>query len=333
MPSGPSGSTIAGILLFGLIARNSGSNCSPVPMSIGMRAIGQAALLQHDVDLVAIGRGPRIHFDHRSGPRAGSPRPASDCNGSGDSHARGAQELVRQGLPRQDAQGEASRPGPARVRLYLERERTATASPSTAASTRRPGASSGAGRSGPTSPATNCACAIALGLPPDLQMLLMTRSLKETLENAAFEHAVQSACGRRIGTDRRGRDALAGAVPEDLVRRVEDPAQHLRRRVEPGARGPAWLEGPLGARASSARPRPGSPREPPFLLMTCAAASTCARRSRRPTRGRRRRGGRPVPDRGRSAPWRVGRTRGDEPVRWTESNSTAWTARPPERPR
>ena len=33
------------------------------------------------------------------------------------------------------------------------------------------------------------------------------------------------------------------------------------------------------------------------------------------------------------AAWRVGRMRGDEPVRWTESNSTAWQSLPPERPR
>src|SRR5436305_12974825 len=35
-PSGPSRSTIAGILLFGLIARNSGLNCSPAPMFTGI---------------------------------------------------------------------------------------------------------------------------------------------------------------------------------------------------------------------------------------------------------------------------------------------------------
>jgi len=35
-PSGPSRSTIAGILLFGLIARNSGLNWSPAPMSMGV---------------------------------------------------------------------------------------------------------------------------------------------------------------------------------------------------------------------------------------------------------------------------------------------------------
>ena len=34
-PSGPSGSMIAGILLFGLIARKSGSNCAPLEMSTG----------------------------------------------------------------------------------------------------------------------------------------------------------------------------------------------------------------------------------------------------------------------------------------------------------
>src|ERR1035438_7109811 len=36
LPSGPSGSTMAGILLFGLIARNSGVNCSPAPISTGI---------------------------------------------------------------------------------------------------------------------------------------------------------------------------------------------------------------------------------------------------------------------------------------------------------
>jgi hypothetical protein len=34
-PPGPSGSTIAGIRLFGEIARNCGENCSPFEMSIG----------------------------------------------------------------------------------------------------------------------------------------------------------------------------------------------------------------------------------------------------------------------------------------------------------
>ena len=36
LPSGPSGSVIAGIRLLGLIARNSGLNWSPAPMLTGM---------------------------------------------------------------------------------------------------------------------------------------------------------------------------------------------------------------------------------------------------------------------------------------------------------
>jgi hypothetical protein len=34
-PPGPDGSTIAGMRLFGEIARNSGVNCSPFEMSMG----------------------------------------------------------------------------------------------------------------------------------------------------------------------------------------------------------------------------------------------------------------------------------------------------------
>mgnify|MGYP005751679981 CR=1 FL=1 len=41
LPSGPSESTIAGILLFGLIFRNCGSNCSPAPMSTACTAYGR----------------------------------------------------------------------------------------------------------------------------------------------------------------------------------------------------------------------------------------------------------------------------------------------------
>jgi hypothetical protein len=36
LPSGPSGSTIAGTLLFGLIFKNSGWNWSPLAMSTGI---------------------------------------------------------------------------------------------------------------------------------------------------------------------------------------------------------------------------------------------------------------------------------------------------------
>jgi hypothetical protein len=39
-PSGPSGSTIAGMRLLGLIFRNSGVNCSPLPMFTGTMRYG-----------------------------------------------------------------------------------------------------------------------------------------------------------------------------------------------------------------------------------------------------------------------------------------------------
>src|SRR3979411_1057785 len=40
LPSGPSGSTIAGILLFGLIARNAGAVCSPLVILTGKTLYG-----------------------------------------------------------------------------------------------------------------------------------------------------------------------------------------------------------------------------------------------------------------------------------------------------
>src|ERR1700682_929550 len=42
LPSGPSGSTIAGILLLGLIARKSGAICSPLVMLTGTTLYGSS---------------------------------------------------------------------------------------------------------------------------------------------------------------------------------------------------------------------------------------------------------------------------------------------------
>ena len=55
---------MAGMRLLGEIARNSGLNCSPLPMFDRMDAIGQARLLQEDRDLVSVGGGPVIEIDH-----------------------------------------------------------------------------------------------------------------------------------------------------------------------------------------------------------------------------------------------------------------------------
>ena len=54
---------MAGILLLGLIARNSGVNWSPLLMLIGMTRYGQPGLFEHDGDLLAVARGPEIEVD------------------------------------------------------------------------------------------------------------------------------------------------------------------------------------------------------------------------------------------------------------------------------
>ena len=69
LPSGPSGSAMAGILLFGLIVRKLGLELVALADVDRVRAVGQAALLQHDVDLVAVGRGPGIDVDGGLGMR------------------------------------------------------------------------------------------------------------------------------------------------------------------------------------------------------------------------------------------------------------------------
>ena len=100
---------------------------------------------------------------------------------------------------------------------------------------------------------------------------------------------------RRSTTDARG-DALAGDVPEVALGASKTCAA-LRGVVEPAHEGPAWLEGSLGEGLERDLEAYWT-REPPFVLMTCAAGSICACSS--PAgRGRRRRDARPVRDRGR----------------------------------
>ena len=67
-PSGPSGSTIAGILLFGLIARKSGVNWSAGPDVDGMDIVGEPDLLEHDGRFAPVGCRRGIEFDHRAFP-------------------------------------------------------------------------------------------------------------------------------------------------------------------------------------------------------------------------------------------------------------------------
>ena len=71
-PPGPSGSTMAGILLFGLIFKNAGSNCSPLRDVDHVHPVGQAHLFERDADLAAVGGVEGVQFDgHRMSSRSG----------------------------------------------------------------------------------------------------------------------------------------------------------------------------------------------------------------------------------------------------------------------
>jgi len=61
LPPGPSGSTIAGMRLLGLILRKSGLNCSPFEILIGWT--GEAHFLECDRDLAAVRGAPGVKFD------------------------------------------------------------------------------------------------------------------------------------------------------------------------------------------------------------------------------------------------------------------------------
>ena len=71
----PLGSTIAGMRLLGAIVRNSGSNCSPLPIFTSFTSSG-TPVLQHDGDLPAVRRRPVVELDrlglrgHRRSPRS-----------------------------------------------------------------------------------------------------------------------------------------------------------------------------------------------------------------------------------------------------------------------
>ena len=63
-PPGPSGSTIAGILLFGEILRKAGSNCSFLPRLIGLTVYGSPISSSMIGDLASVGRAPGVQLDH-----------------------------------------------------------------------------------------------------------------------------------------------------------------------------------------------------------------------------------------------------------------------------
>ncbi len=162
-----------------------------------------------------------------------------------------------------------------------------------------------------------------LGLPPDLQMLLVSKSLMELLEKQAFEQFTHS-----------NQTEMGDASPEEMRWLVMFPkmpmnGSKLLRSSFGGVsslpnEGSAWLDGPLGhalERAAGTLLR----QQPPFVLMTLRGriylrmqlasadetdvAAALALFEIAGTEAQ-----------------RVGRSRGEEPAAWSPSLSTAWQA-------
>jgi hypothetical protein len=169
---------------------------------------------------------------------------------------------------------------------------------------------------------------MVLGARPDLQLLLMTKSLRERLASEAFELATQS--------NQTSLDDSVGEETRWLVVFPKVPlaeSQILRNcyALVAGHRhdGTAWLDGPL-AHALERAAATWLNTQPPFLLMTLrgrlylrmqlASADehdVAAALALFGIAG--------------AAARRVARARGDDTA-WTTSSTTAWQSLPPERP-
>ncbi len=160
-----------------------------------------------------------------------------------------------------------------------------------------------------------------LGLPPDLQMLMMSRPLMESLEKQAYEQFTKN-----------NQTEMGAATPEEtrwlvMFPKIQFGGSRVMRHAFGGvsslpSEGPAWLEGPLGhalERAAGTLLR----LEPPFVLMTLRGkiylrmqlpsadeTDVAAALALFETAG--------------TEAIRVGKARGDEPVSWSQTLSTAW---------
>jgi hypothetical protein len=166
-----------------------------------------------------------------------------------------------------------------------------------------------------------------LGLPPDMQMLIVSKSLMEALEKQAFEQATES-----------NQTEMGAATPEEtrwlvMFPRIAINGSKTLRSTFAGVsslpnEGPAWIEGPLGhalERAAGTLLR----HTPPFVLMTLrgkiymrletsSADETDVAAALA------------LFEVASNEALRVGRMRGDEPVTWAQTASTAWqTLTPP----
>ncbi|MEO8081629.1 MAG: hypothetical protein ABI641_13940 [Caldimonas sp.] len=160
-----------------------------------------------------------------------------------------------------------------------------------------------------------------LRLPPDLQMLMLSKPLMEALEKQAFEKFTES-----------NQTEMGSATPEEtrwlvLFPKIQIDGSRLVRSAFGGVsslphEGPAWLEGPLGHALDRAA---GTllQSKPPFVLMTLRgkvylrmqmtsadATDVAAALVLFEIAG--------------AEALRVARARGDEPVSWSSTLSTAW---------
>ena len=171
---------------------------------------------------------------------------------------------------------------------------------------------------------------MVLGAPPDLQLLLMTKSLKERLASEAFEHATQS-----------NQTALDDSVGEETRWLVVHPKMSLAaspvlRNCYAGVashrhEGAAWLEGPLAHALERAATTWLNP-QPPFLLMTLRGRLYLRLQLASPDEADMASALTLFGIAGASAR-RVARARNDEAADWSTSSTTAWQSLPPERPR
>ena len=166
-----------------------------------------------------------------------------------------------------------------------------------------------------------------LGLPPDMQMLIVSKSLMEALEKQAFEQFTES-----------NQTEMGAATPEEtrwlvMFPKIAINGSKTLRSTFAGVsslpnEGPAWIEGPLGhalERAAGTLLR----LTRPFVLMTLrgkiymrlemsSADETDVAAALA------------LFEVASNEALRVGRTRGDEPVTWAQTASTAWqTLTPP----
>jgi len=159
-----------------------------------------------------------------------------------------------------------------------------------------------------------------LGLPPDLQLLIVSRTLMEVLEKQAFEQFTES-----------NQTQLGDTAPEEtrwlvMFPKIAMPSKPLRSTFggvsSLPTEGPAWIEGPLG----HALERAGNTLlrlSPPFVLMTLRGklylrmelasadeTDVAAALALFETAG--------------TEAQRVGNARTADPVTWAQTTSTAW---------